>query len=165
MAGMSASQIARELRAVPEEVRRASRTAGQRAGRKARAAVNRRLKGKLSNPKVRVAGRRDLLWVGANPVIADHIPGAVSVEGRRVSVLGSVRSDAFRLNPQTRSTAGEWEGEDYITMKRTRGRGMERYLVNYDSEIGGAFDAVADEAADLFLEEFDKELRKITGAS
>lgn len=164
MASMTAAQIARELRAVPQEVQKASRTARLKAGRRARAQAARMLKGKLDKPKERVTGRREILWMGANAVAADHIPGAVSAQGRQVSILGTQVSDAFRFNPKTKSSAGDWSGEDFITMRR-KGRGMERYLVDFDKEAAAVFDQVADEAADLFLEEFDKEMRRIVGAS
>ena len=165
MAGMTAAQIAKELRAVPKEVEKASRTARLRAGRLARAATARKLKGKLDKPKARVAGKREILWLGANAVAADHIPGAVSVQDGKVSILGAQVSDAFRFNPQTRSSAGDWESADYITMQRTQGKGMTRYMVDFDREAAQVFDEVADQAADIFLEEFDKELRRQVGAS
>lgn len=170
---MTAAAIAAELRAVPVEVERASRTARLKAGRRARAETVRRLKGKVQKPKERVKGKRDTLWLGANPVAADHVPGAVTSEkrgpyGQRVMFLGESLRDGFRFNPYTKSSVGDWSGADFITVQRLESRWgspFVRYMVPFDDEAAAAFDSVADEAGDMFLDEFDKEIRRIVGAA
>ena len=165
MAGMTAAEIVKELNALPEEVRRASRTARLKAGQKARAETRRQLRGKLDKPKERVKGRRNIIWLGANPVAADHIPGAVAVSDGKVSILGKAAPDAVRFDPQNRTSAGDWESADWITLRREGSRLVGRYMVAFDEEAAAVFDAVADQAAEIFLDEFEKEIRRVTGAS
>lgn len=165
MASMTAAQIAKELRALPQEVKQAGVKASRQAATRLRAKARREAKGKIDKPKERVRGRPGTLWIGADPLPVDWRPGALSVVDRVVFIDGQRASDAFRMDPTNKTTIGEWASEDWITMRRLSGKNIERYDSDIDREFSQIFDAADDEAADIYLEEFDKELKRLTGAA
>lgn len=101
--------------------------------------------------KKRVFRQVGLIWLGANPVFADHVKGAVEGSGRNITVDG--RSGNFFCMP----TAG-----GFVTMERY-GKGRKdfrRAMVDISPLVNAAFAKAEAKLEPLFLTAFDSEVQK-----